>query len=259
MQALGGAPAKPAYRFCLHSPCVHSLPARHVTGRSCCRACPYRRLCCEHARRLLQEHLVAVEAWWRPRIAVLVVAICNIASTKLQQSRFKALFSCMSMRRTVVAQPGVSHSSHVDWSLKRIHDGAAGVHASGQLHDVHVEYARCIILPLAPPAGIIPEHSQHDQGSSANSCKEVVCVSGQGRLVARAAGKPKLMWEALREATDEEMERDPTVCVIGMSCSAFACTGSAAVCAQACMPAIILRGWHPSSCPKGHLSQQRLC
>jgi pyruvate/2-oxoglutarate/acetoin dehydrogenase E1 component len=23
------------------------------------------------------------------------------------------------------------------------------------------------------------------------------------------------MWEALREATDEEMERDPTVCVMG--------------------------------------------
>ena len=27
--------------------------------------------------------------------------------------------------------------------------------------------------------------------------------------------KQKLMWEALREATDEEMEKDPTVCVIG--------------------------------------------
>ena len=24
-----------------------------------------------------------------------------------------------------------------------------------------------------------------------------------------------MMWEALREATDEEMEKDPTVCVIG--------------------------------------------
>lgn len=34
----------------------------------------------------------------------------------------------------------------------------------------------------------------------------------------RAAGQPKkqkLMWEALREATDEEMEKDPTVCVMG--------------------------------------------
>lgn len=31
------------------------------------------------------------------------------------------------------------------------------------------------------------------------------------------AGKKKelMMWEALREATDEEMERDPTVCVMG--------------------------------------------
>ena len=34
-------------------------------------------------------------------------------------------------------------------------------------------------------------------------------------LRAKASGKPKLMWEALREAIDEEMERDPNVCVIG--------------------------------------------
>ena len=27
--------------------------------------------------------------------------------------------------------------------------------------------------------------------------------------------KQLMMWEALREATDEEMERDPTVCVMG--------------------------------------------
>lgn len=26
------------------------------------------------------------------------------------------------------------------------------------------------------------------------------------------------MWESLREATDEEMERDATVCVMGRSC-----------------------------------------
>jgi hypothetical protein len=29
------------------------------------------------------------------------------------------------------------------------------------------------------------------------------------------AGKELMMWEALREAVDEEMERDPTVCVMG--------------------------------------------
>lgn len=35
-------------------------------------------------------------------------------------------------------------------------------------------------------------------------------------LKCKAQGqKQKLMWEALREATDEEMEKDPTVCVIG--------------------------------------------
>jgi hypothetical protein len=30
-----------------------------------------------------------------------------------------------------------------------------------------------------------------------------------------AQKKQLMMWEALREATDEEMERDPTVCVMG--------------------------------------------
>lgn len=39
-------------------------------------------------------------------------------------------------------------------------------------------------------------------------------ASGRKAVLARA-GKQKMMWEALREATDEEMEKDPTVCVIG--------------------------------------------
>jgi hypothetical protein len=34
-----------------------------------------------------------------------------------------------------------------------------------------------------------------------------------GRL--QAQKKQLMMWEALREAVDEEMERDPTVCVMG--------------------------------------------
>jgi hypothetical protein len=29
------------------------------------------------------------------------------------------------------------------------------------------------------------------------------------------AGKQMMMWESLREAVDEEMERDPTVCIMG--------------------------------------------
>lgn len=37
----------------------------------------------------------------------------------------------------------------------------------------------------------------------------------RGRLCAARAQKQKLMWEALREAVDEEMERDPTVCLFG--------------------------------------------
>ncbi|KAK9793750.1 hypothetical protein WJX73_009922 [Symbiochloris irregularis] len=42
-------------------------------------------------------------------------------------------------------------------------------------------------------------------------------VSGRNsRCITRAAASgPKLMWEALREAVDEEMEKDPTVCVMG--------------------------------------------
>jgi pyruvate dehydrogenase E1 component beta subunit len=33
--------------------------------------------------------------------------------------------------------------------------------------------------------------------------------------VTRSAKKELFMWEALRQAIDEEMERDPTVCVMG--------------------------------------------
>ena len=43
----------------------------------------------------------------------------------------------------------------------------------------------------------------------------------QGRrqlnVTAMAQKKQKLMWEALREAIDEEMEKDPAVCVMGES------------------------------------------
>ena len=35
-------------------------------------------------------------------------------------------------------------------------------------------------------------------------------------VAAKKDKKGKLMWEALREAVDEEMEQDPNVCVIGM-------------------------------------------
>lgn len=36
-------------------------------------------------------------------------------------------------------------------------------------------------------------------------------------VAAKKDKKGKLMWEALREAVDEEMEKDPNVCVIGMT------------------------------------------
>ena len=45
--------------------------------------------------------------------------------------------------------------------------------------------------------------------------------TSRGNLQVTAAKdkKGKLMWEALREAVDEEMEKDPDVCVIGTPCS----------------------------------------
>lgn len=43
-------------------------------------------------------------------------------------------------------------------------------------------------------------------------------VRGAAQVVAAGKKKEMMMWEALREATDEEMERDPTVCVMG-TCS----------------------------------------
>ncbi len=42
---------------------------------------------------------------------------------------------------------------------------------------------------------------------------------GNLQVTAAKDKKGKLMWEALREAVDEEMEKDPNVCVIGTICS----------------------------------------
>lgn len=47
-----------------------------------------------------------------------------------------------------------------------------------------------------------------------------------GRATVRVAAQKKqmMMWEALREAVDEEMERDPHVCVMGEHTVAVALT-----------------------------------
>jgi len=42
---------------------------------------------------------------------------------------------------------------------------------------------------------------------------------GSLQVTAAKDKKGKLIWEALREAVDEEMEKDPNVCVIGTPCS----------------------------------------
>ncbi len=41
------------------------------------------------------------------------------------------------------------------------------------------------------------------------------CFAGGRSGTIHAAAQQKLMWEALREAVDEEMEADPTVCMMG--------------------------------------------
>lgn len=48
--------------------------------------------------------------------------------------------------------------------------------------------------------------------SSENARRSIIRRSANGNFV---ESEPKLMWEALREATDEELERDPTVCLMG--------------------------------------------
>jgi hypothetical protein len=40
-------------------------------------------------------------------------------------------------------------------------------------------------------------------------------VRARQQVVVASKKKEIMMWEALREAVDEEMERDPTVCVMG--------------------------------------------
>ena len=47
--------------------------------------------------------------------------------------------------------------------------------------------------------------------------RAIAAPAGRGarRVAVQSQKKDIMMWEALREATDEEMERDPTVCVMG--------------------------------------------
>ena len=54
------------------------------------------------------------------------------------------------------------------------------------------------------------------------------------RHVAAAEKKQKLMWEALREAVDEEMEADPTVCLMGAALEAGLLEQRATICALCC-------------------------
>jgi hypothetical protein len=54
----------------------------------------------------------------------------------------------------------------------------------------------------------------------------VTSAAGRGAAAVVASKKKEIMmWEALREATDEEMERDPTVCVMGELLAALRACG----------------------------------
>lgn len=48
------------------------------------------------------------------------------------------------------------------------------------------------------------------------SCQQMAVLQRSVRVAAQK--KQLMMWEALREAVDEEMEKDPTVCVMGECC-----------------------------------------
>lgn len=53
---------------------------------------------------------------------------------------------------------------------------------------------------------------------SALACSLAARSGRRASVAAKAQKKEIMMWEALREAIDEEMERDPTVCVMGKRC-----------------------------------------
>jgi pyruvate dehydrogenase E1 component beta subunit len=52
-------------------------------------------------------------------------------------------------------------------------------------------------------------------GDSLLALRTAVRQARGGAQVVRSAKKELFMWEALRAAVDEEMERDPTVCIMG--------------------------------------------
>ena len=80
------------------------------------------------------------------------------------------------------------------------------------IHEIHKQRPRLAILG-------------NEGTNNADPAYGLLIFSPAGRkaVLARAAPKKqKMMWEALREATDEEMEKDPTVCVIGVTPSVLA-------------------------------------
>ncbi|PNH03488.1 Pyruvate dehydrogenase E1 component subunit beta, partial [Tetrabaena socialis] len=61
-------------------------------------------------------------------------------------------------------------------------------------------------------------HAVRGQRMAAAPSQRSIVAARPGRramVAAKAAKKEIMMWEALREAHDEEMERDPMVCVMG--------------------------------------------
>lgn len=59
--------------------------------------------------------------------------------------------------------------------------------------------------------------------------------ANQRSLVAKAQKREMMMWEALREGLDEEMEKDPTVCLMGAPC----CRPAAAALACSLLPCLL--------------------
>lgn len=71
----------------------------------------------------------------------------------------------------------------------------------------------------------------------------VVARTIRSAVAVKAEKKEMMMWEALREGLDEEMERDPTVCLMGTLISAVAIVTVALSSTPAGAPCIFLSLW----------------
>jgi hypothetical protein len=102
------------------------------------------------------------------------------------------------------------------------------------------------------------------RGRDVDLCALIVAVRARRNSVVVSAKKEMMMWEALREAIDEEMEADPTVCVMGeiarlWSQSLQHCRQNSHTLAMPCVSSVCAPSGHKSmllncpACPRSTL------